>query len=296
MKDCRHEGGGEVRAKRFEIDRLKSMKCEIEYQQVIKEKVDTHEIVESDEGGMGTVNDKWEKIRDVIRKAAEEVVKISEEERELVQCEECGRITNEKNRARHRMLTRNTRSNRQNYEEKRKIEKGIHRRRKRKIENERVKEMEGDRLANRKFYATINGTRKGFYPRMTACRTKEGELVTDERKKMERWREFFSEHLNNNNKDNNNNNKGRMDASEESTRMAENGDDDSEEIESPTRMELIEAIEALKNNKSPGIDNLPGELIKAGGVEIQQQMERLLTQIWNEKCILEEWKIGICPI
>lgn len=75
--------------------------------------------------------------------------------------------------------------------------------------------------------------------------------------------------------------------------MAENGDDDSEEIESSTTMELIEAIEAIKNNKSLGMENLPGELIKAGEVEIQQQMERLLIQIWNEKRILEEWKIGI---
>lgn len=91
------------------------------------------------------------------------------------------------------MLTRNTRSNRQNYEEKRKIEKRIHRRRKRKAENKRVKEIEGDRLVNRKFYATINGTRKGFHPRptMTACRTKEEELVMDERRKIERWRVFL---------------------------------------------------------------------------------------------------------
>lgn len=51
--------------------------------------------------------------------------------------------------------------------------------------------MEGDRLVNRKFYVTINGTRESFYPRTTACRTKEGELVTDERRKTERWREVF---------------------------------------------------------------------------------------------------------
>lgn len=52
--------------------------------------------------------------------------------------------------------------------------------------------------------------------------------------------------------------------------MAEDGDDDNEEIESSTRMELIEVIEAIKNNKSLGMENLSGELIKAGEVEIQQ--------------------------
>lgn len=61
------------------------MECEMKYQRVIKKKLDTHEIVELDKDGIDTVNDKWEKIRDVIRKTAEKVIKISEEERELVQ-------------------------------------------------------------------------------------------------------------------------------------------------------------------------------------------------------------------
>lgn len=68
--------------------------------------------------------------------------------------------------------------------------------------------MEEDRLVNRKFYVTINSTRESFYPRTTACCTKEGELVTDERRKTKSWREFFSKYLINNNKDNNNSNKG----------------------------------------------------------------------------------------
>lgn len=46
------------RQKRFEIDRLKSMECEMKYQRVIKKKLDTHEIVELDKDGIDTVNDK----------------------------------------------------------------------------------------------------------------------------------------------------------------------------------------------------------------------------------------------
>lgn len=68
------------------------------------------------------------------------------------------------------------------------------------------------------------------------------------------------------------------DASEESIWM----EDDSEEIESPTKMELIEAIEAIKNNKSLGIDNLSGELIKAREVETQQQMEIIYSDMEQE--------------
>lgn len=43
------------RQKRFEIDRLKSMECEMEYQRVIKKKLDTHKIVELDKDGIDTV-------------------------------------------------------------------------------------------------------------------------------------------------------------------------------------------------------------------------------------------------
>lgn len=56
----------------------------------------------------------------------------------------------------------------------------------------------------------------------------------------------------------------------------------SEEIESPTKMELIEAIGAIKNNKSSGIDNLSGEFIKAGEVETQQQMKIIYSDMERE--------------
>lgn len=113
-------------------------------------------------------------------------------------------MTKGKNIARQRLLTRNSRANRQNYEEKRRDKKRIHRRKKRELENKRVREMERDRLANkaRSFYATVNDMRKGFCSKSTACQSKEGNLITDEIGKMERWREYFSKHLN---KDNNNN-------------------------------------------------------------------------------------------
>lgn len=141
--------------------------------------------------------------------------------------------------------------------------------------------------------------RKGFCPKATACRTKEGELITDGRGRMERWREFFSNHLNNNNKDNNNNEGEERGAEElgQQERMTEEGD---EVVEPPTRMEIAKAIKMLNNNnnnKAPGVDNLSGKLFKVGSVEVQQQMESLLNQIWNEKRIPKEWKMGvICPI
>ena len=56
-------------------------------------------------------------------------------------------------------------------------------------------------------------------------------------------------------------------------------------------MEL--AIEKLKNYKSPGMDQIPAELIKAGGSTIRHEIYKLIISIWNEESMPEEWKESI---
>jgi hypothetical protein len=41
------------------------------------------------------------------------------------------------------------------------------------------------------------------------------------------------------------------------------------------------AIENLKRHKSPGIDQIPAELIKAG--EIRSEIHKLIKSIWNKE-------------
>ena len=42
------------------------------------------------------------------------------------------------------------------------------------------------------------------------------------------------------------------------------------------------AIEELKSHKSPGIDQIPAELIKAGGRTIRYQIHKLIVSIWKK--------------
>jgi hypothetical protein len=49
------------------------------------------------------------------------------------------------------------------------------------------------------------------------------------------------------------------------------------------------AIEKLKSNKSPGIDQIPAALIKAGSRKIHSEIHKLLISIWNKE-ELPEWK------
>ena len=50
------------------------------------------------------------------------------------------------------------------------------------------------------------------------------------------------------------------------------------------------AIEKLKSHKSPGIDQIPAELIKAEGRTIHYEIHNLIISIWNNEELPEEWK------
>jgi hypothetical protein len=50
------------------------------------------------------------------------------------------------------------------------------------------------------------------------------------------------------------------------------------------------AIEKLKSHKSPGIDQIPAELIKVGGRTIRSAIHKLIIAIWNKEELPEKWK------
>jgi len=53
------------------------------------------------------------------------------------------------------------------------------------------------------------------------------------------------------------------------------------------------AIEKLKSHKSPGIDQIPEELIKARGRTICCAIHKLIISIWNKEELPEDWKESI---
>jgi len=53
------------------------------------------------------------------------------------------------------------------------------------------------------------------------------------------------------------------------------------------------AIDKLKSHKSPGIDQISAELIKAGGRTICLEIHKLITSIWKKEKLPAEWKESI---
>jgi hypothetical protein len=61
-------------------------------------------------------------------------------------------------------------------------------------------------------------------------------------------------------------------------------------VPEPSAFEIEMAIEKIKRHKSPGIDQIPAELITAGSRTIRYEIHKLIISIWNKEELPEEWK------
>ena len=69
-----------------------------------------------------------------------------------------------------------------------------------------------------------------------------------------------------------------------------------QESDPPSIQEIEEAIRALRNNKAPGTDLIPAELLKARGTDVAVALHSLIMDIWQTERNPMEWnKCIICP-
>jgi hypothetical protein len=64
-------------------------------------------------------------------------------------------------------------------------------------------------------------------------------------------------------------------------------------VPEPSDSEFEVAIEKLKRHKSPGIVQIPAELIKVGGRRVRSEIHKLINSIWNKEELPEQWKESI---
>jgi hypothetical protein len=101
----------------------------------------------------------------------------------------------------------------------------------------------------RDLYRGINDFKKGYQPRTDIVKDEKGDLVTDSYSILARWRNYFFQLLN-------------VHGINE-VRQAEIHT--TEPLVPETSVFEVElGIEQMKSHKSPGIDQIPAELIKAG--------------------------------
>ena len=133
-------------------------------------------------------------------------------------------------------------------------------------------------MNRRAFWWTHSVLCEVYQPRTIIVKDEKGELVADPHSIMARRRKYFWQLLN----------------------VHEDNDVRQAEIHTveplvpePRAFEVELAIGKLKNHKSPGIDQIPAELIKAGGRTICSAIHKLIISIWNKEELPEEWKESI---
>jgi hypothetical protein len=130
----------------------------------------------------------------------------------------------------------------------------------------------------RDLYMGISDFKTGYQPRTNVVEHEEGDLIGKSHSTLAGWRNHFSQLLNIH---------GVNDGRQTEVHTAE------PLVPEPSAFEVEMAIEKLKRHKSPGIDQIPAELIKAGGRIIQSEIQKLIISIWNKEELPEEWKESV---
>ena len=127
-------------------------------------------------------------------------------------------------------------------------------------------------------YKRISDVKKGQQPRTNTVKDEKGDLVADCHSILARWRNPFCQLLN------------------------VHGVNDVRQTEIHTVEQLVLELSAfefamstvkLQRHKSPGTDQIPAELIKAGSRTIRSEIHELINSLGNKEELSEEWSGSI---
>ncbi|XP_055522493.1 uncharacterized protein LOC129716683 [Wyeomyia smithii] len=116
------------------------------------------------------------------------------------------------------------------------------------------------------------------------CRDVERNLITSEREVVDRWHQFFAEHLNS----------GETEGGGREVILGVPTNDSSVPV--PGILEIKREIGSLKSNRAAGMDRLPAELYKHGKEALAVALHWVISRIWEEERLPEEWMEVVCPV
>jgi hypothetical protein len=130
----------------------------------------------------------------------------------------------------------------------------------------------------RNLYGGINEFKKGYQPRIHIIKDENGNLLADPQNVLNKWEIFFNQVLNVH---------GVHDVRQKDIQTAE------PLVPESSPVEVGITIGKLKSYKSPETDQIPAELIKAGGETLRSEIHKLVCSIWNKEELPQQWKESI---
>lgn len=178
-------------------------------------------------------------------------------------------------------LGRNTQENQERY----RLARNIYQREIRRIQNQwwldHAKEMEqhAERRDSRSFFQSVKFIYQRRQSGMSPINDEDGKRLSDKGAILARWKRHFSALLNQ---------PGTVDHSVLDDIPQE---ELLTELETPPTLEEI-ALSHLADNKAPGPDCIPAEVLKAGGPALFSELHYLLLLIWKEERVPKDMKNG----
>lgn len=199
---------------------------------------------------------------------------------------ECQEEISKREKARKIMIQTKTMESKHKFELQRKACKGLLREKKRKHMVKYLETIE-EKYRNREirnFYQGVKKVKRGYQSKTILCQDKQGNLIGNQEKAIERWAEYFEELLN---------------KSVDERENPEIFDSDIIEpnVEKPTFEDIRNIIKSLKNNRSAGEDAVQAEMLKYGGEIVETMVYELIEEIWEKEEMPRSWRDAIiCPI
>ncbi|XP_035914676.1 uncharacterized protein LOC118513232 [Anopheles stephensi] len=145
----------------------------------------------------------------------------------------------------------------------------------------------------RSFYRRLKEARSGFAPKTAMCRDADGNLLTDERKVIERWKCYFVGHLNGAETGEVGTSSRTSQQQQQHSNKISDSNSAEDEVPPPSLDEITSAIIQHKSNKATGSDGLAAEHWKKGPERLTVEMHQLITRIWEQEELRDQWKLGV---
>lgn len=266
--------------------RLRENELKEKYMREVDNKLDTITIEQSE-----NINYRWEHFKKILINVATEicgVIRKGDNRRKTSWwSEHVRREVNEKKKLWKAYIQNKNQQNYEIYKEQRIKVKIMIKEAKQKSWEEFGEKLEENSKENQKlFYKTLKNMRNKTETRAKSIKDRNGQLISDEKDIMDRWKEYFYELLNDE----------KYEQRDETNRYEENtnlGNEIQETENIITERELEEALEKLKIGKAAGVDEIDAELIKYLGTNGKKELLNIYNLAWKNKCIPEEWNTSI---
>jgi hypothetical protein len=227
------------------------------------------------------INNAWESIRENTKTSAKDNLGYQNLKHNKQWFDDkCSKLIDQRKQAKFQWFQNPGQNNEDNLQNLRRESSRIFRNKEREYLKGKINKLETNNKNKniRDLYTSIDEFKKGYQPRLNIIKDENGNLLADSHSVLNRRKNFFNQVLNVH---------GVHDVRQMDIHTAE------PLIPEPRLVEVETAIGKLKSYKSPGTDQIPTELIKAGGETLYSEIHRLICSIWNKEELPQQWKESI---